>query len=445
MRIAAIAVRGLFGLFSYTIPLKMEDRITIIHGPNGCGKTTVLRMLFDLFGRRFGDLGRTLFDELHIAFDDGQQLKIIKTEKTRQSGPQTSKRRSTQPWQLEFSSTGGEQQRSWTWVGISEVIDFPLGVIETHLPFLSRIEPAAWQDHRTDEILSLEDVLVRFSDRLPFVPALPGQEMPHWLKAIIDGVEVHFIQTQRLLRLASHTRERGERARHRAMVLEFSEEAVGQIRSALAESVQQSQKLDRNFPVRVLTERGSVDVTSEEIRTRYQAQQQKRSRLQDAGLISWQIEVPLPDRDLEEVERQLLWLYLEDMDKKLSGFNTLLEKIEVLTEMINSRFLNKDFKIDREKGFVFKTRGTPIPLESLSSGEQHELVLSFELLFRVKRGSLILIDEPELSLHVAWQHRFLEDLRRISELAGLDFLVATHSPQIIHKRWDLALSLGPTE
>jgi ABC-type glutathione transport system ATPase component len=79
---------------------------------------------------------------------------------------------------------------------------------------------------------------------------------------------------------------------------------------------------------------------------------------------------------------------------------------------------------------------------SLSSGEQHKLVLTYELLFRVQRDALILIDEPELSLHVTWQHRFLDDLLRISEIATLDFLIATHAPQVIHKRTDLALELG---
>ena len=37
-------------------------------------------------------------------------------------------------------------------------------------------------------------------------------------------------------------------------------------------------------------------------------------------------------------------------------------------------------------------------LVRLSSGEQHELVLAYDLLFKVKEKSLVLIDEPELSL-----------------------------------------------
>jgi predicted ATP-binding protein involved in virulence len=68
----------------------------------------------------------------------------------------------------------------------------------------------------------------------------------------------------------------------------------------------------------------------------------------------------------------------------------------------------------------------------------------YELLFKVPPQSLILIDEPELSLHVAWRKRFIEDLSSIIELGGFSALIATHSPQIINNRWDLTVNLsGP--
>ncbi|MDF5732730.1 MAG: AAA family ATPase [Rhizonema sp. PD38] len=82
----------------------------------------------------------------------------------------------------------------------------------------------------------------------------------------------------------------------------------------------------------------------------------------------------------------------------------------------------------------------------MSSGEQHELVLLYELLFKVQPDSLVLIDEPELSLHVGWQIQFLKDLQEITGLAYLDILMATHSPDIIQDRWDLTVELkGPNK
>jgi len=118
------------------------------------------------------------------------------------------------------------------------------------------------------------------------------------------------------------------------------------------------------------------------------------------------------------------------------------EKIDLLIRIINSMFLHKQMEIDKRDGFVVRTSsGDVLPPDILSSGEKHVVVLLYELLFNVTPDSLIMIDEPELSLHVVWQQEFLVHLAEIIGFAGFDVLVATHSPQIIHDRWDLAVEL----
>jgi predicted ATP-binding protein involved in virulence len=56
---------------------------------------------------------------------------------------------------------------------------------------------------------------------------------------------------------------------------------------------------------------------------------------------------------------------------------------------------------------------------------------------------LVLIDEPEISLHVGWQKEFLADIIRIANVSSLRFIIATHSPQIINKWWPRAVALHP--
>ena len=80
-------------------------------------------------------------------------------------------------------------------------------------------------------------------------------------------------------------------------------------------------------------------------------------------------------------------------------------------------------------------------LNQLSSGEQHEVVLLYELIFNARQNTLVLIDEPELSLHVTWQKEFLTDLIKIISLQNIQVLIATHSPTIINDRWDLVYNL----
>ena len=120
-----------------------------------------------------------------------------------------------------------------------------------------------------------------------------------------------------------------------------------------------------------------------------------------------------------------------------------MNRLELFTNILNQRrFTHKTIKIDKDKGFIFLTsKGNPLDLTDLSSGEQHEVVLLYELIFNAKPDTLVLIDEPEISLHVTWQKDFLADLIRIIELQKMQVLIATHSPQIINNRWDLVYNL----
>jgi predicted ATP-binding protein involved in virulence len=62
MRVKHISVKNLFGVFNHTIPLKMDDRITIIHGPNGFGKTIMFGMLDGFFNSRYSVWRTTPFE-----------------------------------------------------------------------------------------------------------------------------------------------------------------------------------------------------------------------------------------------------------------------------------------------------------------------------------------------------------------------------------------------
>jgi len=77
-KIKQISVTNLFGVFNHTIPLHLDERITIIHGPNGFGKTAILRLLNDLFNNSGGALRTIPFSELHIDFDDGTRFWVMK-------------------------------------------------------------------------------------------------------------------------------------------------------------------------------------------------------------------------------------------------------------------------------------------------------------------------------------------------------------------------------
>lgn len=78
MKVKRIEVKNLFGTFNHQIQLNTFEQITIIHGPNGFGKTILLNMLSYFFNTRFYDLLNIPFKEFFLEFDDGKSVLIKK-------------------------------------------------------------------------------------------------------------------------------------------------------------------------------------------------------------------------------------------------------------------------------------------------------------------------------------------------------------------------------
>ncbi|KSB87552.1 hypothetical protein AS593_21065 [Caulobacter vibrioides] len=71
-------------------------------------------------------------------------------------------------------------------------------------------------------------------------------------------------------------------------------------------------------------------------------------------------------------------------------------------------------------------------LMELSSGELNIITGFLNLAMYIKDGSLVLIDEPENSLHPAWQLRYTSMLQAFIERhPGCHYIIATHSPLIL--------------
>jgi hypothetical protein len=78
----------------------------------------------------------------------------------------------------------------------------------------------------------------------------------------------------------------------------------------------------------------------------------------------------------------------------------------------------------------------------LSSGQRQVLAL-ITAVKDAKEGSLILVDEPEISLHVDWQERLVEQLH--TPLTGSRLIIATHSPDIVVQHRHLCTVIESSE
>lgn len=188
-----------------------------------------------------------------------------------------------------------------------------------------------------------------------------------------------------------------------------------------------------------------IPLEVENLKTELKELQEKRTDLSNFNLLSSAQHLPALHvlDDITNEDTKVLTLYVQDTKEKLSSYDDVYKKIELFSRILNSKRLSfKKIKIDSKSGFSFETeKNRALKLIQLSSGEQHQVVLLYELIFKTEQNVLVLIDEPEISLHVAWQKEFLKDLQEIINIQNMPVVIATHSPQIIDGNWDLTVDL----
>lgn len=374
MWIRSIQVVKLYGLHNYEITFKEEEKLKIIHAPNGFGKTTILRLVRAMIEGCLKELKEIPFERFKIAFDQRYVIEALK--------------------------------------------------VQGHFSY--RIT-----DEKGMKTYNIEQEMER-------------EGLLEAIKILQQEIPVYFIDADRLW-IEEETGREEERTLF-PTALEYARELSQWMREALAQSNFCGQELDRSFPMRILQLIGDNKVqcqTPEALKKALEALEEKRHILEDAGLFA-AIPQPIVEHfeTLSEEMRKVMMLYIQDSTEKLKAFEVLANKINMLCHLINKRFSYKVMEVNVKEGFVFRVpTHEKLRADKLSSGEQNELVLMFMLLFKAPPKSLILMDEPEISLHIAWQQSFLEDMACLSNLSDIRMIIATHSPDIINGRWDLTSAL----
>ena len=429
--IESIKIIKLFEIFDYDIVYPKNENVLIITGPNGFGKTQVLNIIFNLFSRKFTFFHNLVFEAITIVLNNNRTIEIVKEIKNKE----TKKEKIVVTFLFKEGKKNVEEY----------IYDRKISInlsrnISRYLPF-SRISNDSWINNTNDQIFSLEEILEKYSDQLPSVADSYQKLKTPFANKILNAINVHLIREQRLFTKVSNKEARFRDSVNQNIMTEtiqtYSDELKGLILEKSQDSYTILQSLDSSYPNRLISEKNKI--SKDEYNKRFTALTDKQEKLTNNGLYESKQEV----LDFSEDDSKALLVYLNDLEKKLEVFDDLLEKLELFTNILNERrFTFKSIYISKEKGFYFKTvNDKDLKLNQLSSGEQHEVVLLYELIFKTKPNILVLIDEPEISLHITWQKEFLDDLLKIIQIQKFQVLVATHSPSIINDRWDLVYNL----
>lgn len=145
--------------------------------------------------------------------------------------------------------------------------------------------------------------------------------------------------------------------------------------------------------------------------------------------------------DIDDLDNSDLARWVDDNPGQVPPEEVKRKRIKRFTKAFHSIFPNKRFiGIDNsngQKSVLFEEHGKRMPIEKLSSGEK-QIVFRGGFLLKNQRsieGSVVLVDEPEISLHPKWQLEIMTFLKNLFSNNGQQssqIIVATHSPFIIH-------------
>lgn len=130
---------------------------------------------------------------------------------------------------------------------------------------------------------------------------------------------------------------------------------------------------------------------------------------------------------------QALKKLLNDKTAQINEINFYKNKF---FEQINRLFAdsNKQIDFDKNNAIIFRTHNDKaLSVYELSAGEKQMLIILLSVLIQENQPSIILMDEPEISLHLAWQLDLIDIIQCLNENCQL--IIVTHAAGVFNKGW----------
>jgi energy-coupling factor transporter ATP-binding protein EcfA2 len=439
--IKTVKVRGLFGHFDYDMPradsMMSLDPLAILYGDNGCGKTTVLRLLFHLFATKNKEnhrsfLAGTRFRELEVLLSDGTSVWAKKLDET---GLGT----------LTIGVRGPNLQTAEAQYRAVRHADGTL-VVPADEP-----EDSA-QTALMESINSLGLTLYLLSDDRKVDAAFPSGAA-YWLVRRAE-TEWHL---QRRFAAAARVGEVPDPEQIAVAMLEMSvERMVLWIRNHVLTGSERGESNVNSLYEDIVTKIAHATRANTSGRTKVAQLTQTISALaaRYKPYASLGFMPPFSGERLIEalssgkqsnLLASVLEPYLEGIEAKLNALADIEARTRVFVESVNSFLVFKRVHYSMRDGLRMLAKdGSGLPFRALSSGERHLLLLFCNTLVALDNPSVMLVDEPEISLNVKWQRRLVGALVECSKGSPVQFIMASHSMELLSKHSDRVVRLQDT-
>jgi energy-coupling factor transporter ATP-binding protein EcfA2 len=465
--VAEVQVDGLFDRHSYRIsPLTSEAArrggppLMLLYGENGSGKTTILRILWHLLSpadnrSHRSSLARIPFRSAFVRLGNGDAITLTKADALIGSySISVTRRRGENVEQRYLYDPADRKVRS-----ANSGFAISLADINTTTTTMQKLwATTGWSTKPPDEPYRIvspvteTDAYIDYLQTLEVVPFMLGDDRLMYSDSQSGDVD------ERLQRLAmlQHSRGREESI----LALELSDaitRASNQIRREQFSGVTAgSQNVDQVYRD-VLTQLAKKSIDPEKNQTLAVVSKaltdlaRRTKTFTEFGLAPAARVDPLIDllKSMDDASRQelaihILTPYIESQNKRL---DSLQETQELISRFVSN--IQRYFSPDKRVTFTIsdglqirEARAEYLNPEQLSSGERQLLLLLCSALLARRSTSLFLIDEPELSLNASWQRHLVRSLLEITSGANVQFIMATHSIQIISQYEQYLARLG---
>lgn len=416
LKISKIEVRKLFGVYNYNLQYTSSDvtydNLMILYGDNGTGKSTILRMINYLLSNKEknghkSELANIAFESFLISFTDGSYIKAFREND-------------------EFNWLG-KYAIEYNIKGKSDTFALQTNRDDERWFIRLRDSHVEKQYYVLLDLLKDEDILF-ISDR--------RKELDSMEHTSIEEFEA-FYSRMRIRRIE----KREEEVEHEIRLLQEwlinralsaskkGEEGTSNIYAKLIEQFSVNHSIEEN------------EKSLDDIKTELKVIAKKAKPYVDMGFLNetdYKYLLQKIDNIQEskiDVVQAILTPYIETLNNKMMALNNLMEILSYMLESLSDYLHEKTISFSVADGFSIQhvKNGENVSFECLSSGEKQLLILFSKVIRNSSKCSFIIIDEPEISLNIKWQRMLMNTLNYFVSGNHAQFIIATHSFEILSK------------